>query len=235
MPKTCFNSSNSVTFQTNNAERKEMLMKKLWIICFMSFWGLHLAAQDVVYSTLKDLLALDGDTVEALKVEKRTRNQISLSGGADYKVNVEDNKSLCKFLKNRCYAVQVDTSLYINCKKLRYKRLRFGGWYAPAMQVGGNIFFCAIPMGSVAGSSSVTMDVTLGGTVGDAIAASGLVTKRVFYEIDGVTGKVDFVGKERMCSLLEAYPEWKEECLKEKSESAEVTGKYLRMLKKMEK
>lgn len=210
-------------------------MKKLWIICFMCLVGLHLAAQDVVYSTLKDLLAQDGDTVVGLKVEQRSKNQISLSGGADYKVNADDNKSLCKFLKNRCYAVRVDTSLYINCKKLRYKRLRFGGWYAPAMRLAGNIFFCAIPMGSVAGSSSVTMDVTLGGTVGDAIAASGLVTKRVYYEIDSSTGKVDFVGKDRMCTLLEPYPNLKEAYLKEESESAEVTGRYLKLLKKIEK
>lgn len=210
-------------------------MKKLWVICFMSLVELHLSAQDVVYSTLKDLLSYNGDTVVALKVEKRTKNQISLSGGADYKIYVDDNKPLCKFLKNRCYAVQVDSSLYVNCKKLRYKRLRFGGWYAPAVRLGGNIFFCAIPMGSVAGGSSVTMDVTLGGSVGDAIAASGLVTKRVYYEIDATTGKVDFVGKERMCALLESYPDWKKEYLKADSESAELTSKYLQLLKKIEK
>ena len=51
-------------------------MKKLWIICFMTLVGLHLAAQDIVYSTLKDLLAHKGDTVAALKIEKRTKNQI---------------------------------------------------------------------------------------------------------------------------------------------------------------
>ena len=212
-----------------------MLMKKLWIICFMTLGGLHLAAQDIVYSTLKDLLAHKGDTVAALKIEKRTKNQISLSGGADYKISADDNKALCKYLKGRCYAVQSDTSLYVNCKKLRYKRLRFGGWYAPAMWLDGNVFFSAVPLGSVAGGSSVTMDVTLGGSVGDAIAASGLVSKRVYYEIDATTGKVDFVGKDRMCALLESYPEWKEEYLKENSESAKTTGKYLQLLKELDK
>lgn len=214
-----------------------MLMRKLWIFCIMSLVGLHLAAQDIVYSNLKDLLAYDGDTVTVttLKIEKRTKNQISLSGGADYKISADDNKSLCKYLKNRCYAVQSDTALYVNCKKLRYKRLRFGSWYAPAMRLAGNIFFSAIPMGSVAGSSSVTMDVTLGGSVGDAIAASGLVSKRVYYEIDAATGKVDFVGKDRMCVLLESHSELKEEYLKENSESAVTTGKYLQILKKLEK
>ena len=45
-------------------------MKKLWIICFMTLVGLHLAAQDIVYSTLKDLLAHKGDTVAALNITK---------------------------------------------------------------------------------------------------------------------------------------------------------------------
>ena len=153
----------------------------------------------------------------------------------DYKISADDNKALCKYLKGRCYAVQSDTSLYVNCKKLRYKRLRFGGWYAPAMWLDGNVFFSAVPLGSVAGGSSVTMDVTLGGSVGDAIAASGLVSKRVYYEIDATTGKVDFVGKDRMCALLESYPEWKEEYLKENSESAKTTGKYLQLLKELDK
>lgn len=50
-----------------------MLMKKLWIICFMTLVGLHLTAQDIVYSTLKDLLAHKGDTVTALKIENGRR------------------------------------------------------------------------------------------------------------------------------------------------------------------
>ena len=79
------------------------------------------------------------------------------------------------------------------------------------------------------------MDVTLGGVVGDAIAASSLVSKRVYYEIDATTGKIDFVGRDRMCALLDSYPEWKEAYLNENSESAETTGKYLRLLKTAEK
>ncbi|MEI3443278.1 MAG: DUF6563 family protein [Bacteroides thetaiotaomicron] len=36
-----------------------------------------------------------------------------------------------------------------------------------------------------------------------------LVTKRVCYELNGETGKIDFVGKEKMAQLLEKHPEWK--------------------------
>ena len=71
------------------------------------------------------------------------------------------------------------------------------------------------------------MSVPLGGTLGDAIAASGQVSKRVYYEIDGITGRVDFVGKEKMLHLLTRYPALKEAYIEENSESAEVTGNYL--------
>ena len=85
-------------------------MKKLWIICFMTLVGLHLAAQDIVYSTLKDLLAHKGDTVAALKIEKRTKNQISLSGGADYKISADDSFVGTDFL----YSFDLFTALRVS-------------------------------------------------------------------------------------------------------------------------
>ena len=79
------------------------------------------------------------------------------------------------------------------------------------------------------------MDVMLGGQFGDAIAASALISKRVYYEIDPETNKVGFVGKERMGELLGGNPDWKAAYLNENSDSAEVTDKYLRLLKAEEK
>lgn len=77
-------------------------------------------------------------------------------------------------------------------------------WYAPAVQLGKNIYFCAMPLGSVIGGTFAEEDdVKLGGNVGDALAASSLVTKRVCYELNGETGKIDFVGREKMAQLLE--------------------------------
>ena len=187
-------------------------------------------AQKVVYSSLKDFVAQRGDTLTTLHVEKRAKNQITLTGGADYKVSVNDNESLSRYLKKRCYLIRVDSALYVNCRKLRYKKMRFGAWYAPAMMLNGNIYFSAVPLGSVAAGSSPSMSVMLGGQLGDAIAASGQVSKRVYYEIDTVTGKVDFVGKDKMLLLLTDHPLLKADYLKANSVSAEVTGLYLREL-----
>ena len=176
-------------------------MKKLCFLLLMSWVVMDVTAQNVVYSNLKGLLACEGDTVASLKVEKRTKNHILMTGGADYKISAGPDDSMCKYLKSRCYAVQADTSLYVN------KKFRFGGWYAPALRIGDHIYFSAIPLGSVAAGSDATMDVMLGGQFGDAIAASALISKRVYYEIDPETNKVGFVGKERMEELLGGHPE----------------------------
>lgn len=189
------------------------------------------SAQQVMYSNLDALVEGRGDTVTILHVEKRAKNQIYLMGGADYRIEAVGNKGLTRYLRRRCYAVQVDTALYVNCRKMRYKRFRFGGWYAPALRVGKNVYYCAQPVGQVAASTATPPDaVKLGGEVGDAIVASALVNKRVYYELDTATGRSGFVGKERMAELLAGYPEMLEQLAGETSESAEVMEKYLRFL-----
>lgn len=194
--------------------------------------GLSTTAQNIVYSNLKELLSQRGDTVKMLRVEKRSKNQIVLTGGADYRIVVGGNEAMCNYLKKRCYAVRVDSALYINCKRLRYNKLRFGNWYAPAMQINHRLFFSAMPVGSTAAPSDAGMDVKLGGAIGGALEASGLVTHRVYYMIDGDTGSIEFLGKEQMLHLLELYPQWQDEYLKENSEGAGVTKKYLLLLQR---
>lgn len=208
-------------------------MKRYWLwAVLMVLPVLPAAAQQVMYSNLKGLVEHRGDTVTTLKIEKRNKNQIYLMGGADYRITVDDNPGLCRYLKSRCYAVRVDTSLYVNCKKMRYKRYRFGGWYAPAIWVNGKVYFCAQPVGQVATSTMTREDATkLGGEVGNAINASGLANARVFYELNVETGRSEFVGKEKMLQLLEGHPALRAAFELETSESAEVVGKYLRALR----
>ena len=56
------------------------------------------------------------------------------------------------------------------------------------------VYFCAQPVGQAATSTMTPDDATrLGGEVGDAINASGLVHARVYYELNPETGKSEFV------------------------------------------
>lgn len=195
----------------------------------MSVISFPLVAQNIIYSNLKELLAQDGDTVSALRIEKRSRNQILLTGGADYRITVGNDEAMNRRLKKRCFAVRsAEGDLFLNCRRLRYKKLRFGAWYAPAVQIGKNIYFSAMPLGSVVGGNFVEDDdVKLGGNVGDALAASSLVTKRVCYELNTETGKIEFLGTEKMLRLLDDYPEWKQAYQKKDSQEAQDTFQYL--------
>ncbi|MGN0258458.1 MAG: DUF6563 family protein [Bacteroides sp.] len=199
----------------------------LLVACFLEG-----RAQQVLFSNLKNLLEVRGDTVSTLHVERRSKKQIYLMGGADFKIEARGNEGLTKYIKRRCYAIQVDSVLYLNCRKMRYKRYRFGAWYAQALRINGHVFYKAQPLGQVASSTVVDEEATkLGGEVGDAINASGMVTQRVYYELDLTTGYSRFVGKERMTELLEGHPDWIEALQKEHSEEASVIEPYLLLLK----
>ena len=193
-------------------------------------------AQQVMYSNLRELVAQEGDTVTTLRVEKRSKNKILLLSGGDYRIEAKDNPSLSRYLRKRCYAVQVDTALYVNCRKMRYKRYRFGNYYAPAIQIGEHVYFCAQPVGQAASSTSTPANAPrLGGDVGNAIAASALINARVFYEINPRNGRAEFVGKEKMMSLLVGYPHLQKRLQRETSERASVIGYYLTELKRLTK
>ena len=98
--------------------------------------------------------------------------------------------------------------------------------------VNGHIFYAAQPVGQAATETLQTGSTgKLPGEVGDAIEASGLVNKRVFYELNPDTGRSSFVGRERMRQLLAGHPQWLAEFEQETSEAAEVTGKYLLRLR----
>ena len=211
-------------------------MKKRLLIgcCIGLLWSYALpaAAQQIVYSNARALAEGRGDTVTTLRVERRTLNQLYLMGGADYRIESSANQSLSRYLRKRCYAVRIDTTLYVNCRKMRYKRYRLGGWYASAMEINGHHFYAAQPVGQAATETLTPDDAQkLPGEVGDAIQASGLVNQRVYYELNLETGRSYFVDKERMSELLAGQPELLKEFEKETSESAEVIGKYLRQLK----
>ena len=194
--------------------------------------AMPVTAQQIIYGSAKALAGGKGDTVTTLHVERRTRNQLYLMGGADYRIESSTNQSLSRYLRKRCYAVRIDSTLYVNCRKMRYKRYRLGGWYASALEIGGHIFYAAQPVGQAATETLTPHDAPkLPGEVGEAIQASGLVNQRVYYELDLETGRSAFVDKERMRELLAEQPELLKEFEKETSEAAEVMGKYLRRLR----
>ena len=210
-----------------------IMMKKIFsLFLFLVLLTTSAKAQQIIYDSLGGLLEEKGDTVTTLRVEKRTKNLIYLYGGVDYRITVDENHSMSRYLKMRCYAVRVDSTLYLNCKKIRYGRYRFGYWYAQAFERGGRIFFSAQPLGQVATSHTLPSNVNkLGGEIGDAINASGLVEERVYYELNVKTSKAEFVGLDYLKQLFKEDAAVLKKLSKEKSEKASVVRKYLELLK----
>lgn len=163
-------------------------------------------AQQMVYSSLRNFLAHKADTVSTLVVEKRSKQNIYLTGGADFKIYIPGNKGLSRYIKSRAAVVSADSGLYVNCKRLSYQRYKFGSWYAPALHIQNSLYFIAQPLGQEA-TKTLCSDYSnrLAGDVGNAIAASGIVNLRVVYQLDLSSGKVAFVGKEKLLSLFAPY------------------------------
>lgn len=206
-------------------------MKKVTYLFVLLFWAVSASAQDKMYANLADLLSDGGDVVTTLNKTKRSKSQIYLSPGADYEIYSEGNKELTKYLKKRTYAVRLDDTLYVNCKHLKYKKYRFGNWYAQGQLVNGKVYFQAQPLGQIAASTLLPKEGSkLGGYVGDAINASNLDAK-VYYAINAATGEAEFVGKEMMTQLLASRPALLEQFSQEESEKADIIGKYLEQLR----
>lgn len=203
--------------------KTRMLLATVFMLATLSCMG-----QQLMYANLNDLIEGRADTVSTLRVLRRSKRQIYTLGGADYRIVADENSGLSRYLRSRCYAVNIEGQLYVNCKKMRYGKYRFGHWYAPAVAIDGRFFFQAQPLGQLASSSLVPVDaVRLGGEFGNAIAVSSLVNDRVYYEINPETGRSEFLGKERMHELLSDYPDKQAELLEEPTEAAAVMMKYL--------
>ncbi len=205
---------------------------RLWLLSGMALMcTISGVAQQIVYANLSELLENRGDTVTTLRVEKRTKNQTYLVGGGDYKITAQGNRWLTRYLRKRCYAVRVDSALYVNCRKMHYKKFKMGTWYAPAIQICRHIYYKMQPVGQIAASTAMPTDVPrLGGNVGEAISAAGLVHKRVYYEIEPETGQTEFLGRKRMMELLKGNEDLQDEFSQEPDESAETMEKYLKQL-----
>ncbi|MDL2213348.1 hypothetical protein LJC29_05210, partial [Bacteroides sp. OttesenSCG-928-N06] len=195
--------------------------------------ALSVKGQSIMYHHLKDFVTNSGDTIALpakLYIEKRSRAHQLTQAGGDRRIS--SNRDIIKNRLKRYYAVQVDENLYVNCRRLKIKKFKFGKFYAPAMLVKDKIYFSAVPIGPAA---VAVVDREIGmGAIGEAIASSSAISKRVYYDIDMETGKVNFVGKERMTELLTGYPDLLEAYLLENNEEAKVTGRYLRELKQRE-
>lgn len=94
-----------------------MIRRLIGVLCLV--WiGLQADAQQIMYANLRELVEEQGDTVTTLAVERRSKKHIQMTGGADYRIFAPENEGMSRYLKSRCYAVRIDTALYVNCRSV---------------------------------------------------------------------------------------------------------------------
>ena len=148
-----------------------------------------------------------------------------MSGGGDYKIYNGD-KETDKLIKTKIYAIEVNDSLYVNCRKLKFKKRVIGGWFAPAIVCRGKVYFSAISVGPNAAAAF--------GVIGGAVQAANEASSRVYYEMDPAEKELDKVGSEKMMEILNDYPELREQYEKvELKEHIEIVSKYLQKINQL--
>lgn len=154
----------------------------------------------------EELIRKSPDTTIHLVIEKRTRTDIAMNGGNDYKLVSIDKTIRRKGLKKEIFAYSTGDSLYINCSKYKLQN-----WYAKVISDGRYLVFTAgIPMDPAKQSKKLKEDIyfsTQFGAVAGAFAGAELALMRFLYIIDTKTNEVKMVDPAVMNDVLQYYPD----------------------------
>lgn len=179
-----------------------------------------------LFKSLDDFKNSNPITDTTIKIEKRTKNQIFMSGGNDFKFYSPD-KTLNKELKREYFAVKRNDSLFINCFQLQ-----LGFWYAYAEKIGDKLFFTgAITMNKEQQEKLALTSYVLG-PIGGGISAGKLALLRFYYTMNLNSGETTYLSKEKMIDLISIFPELVEKYKTEiEPENIETQKKYIQEYK----
>ena len=152
-------------------------------------------------------------TAEHVSVANKNEAMKRIVQSSDYKMEADD-EALEKLLNKKAFAVEIDHTLYVNCRTFRHQGVRFGAGYALAFRM-GNDKLCVVNR-KVGTSTLIETGVVSGLTsftplVVSAIASAGLtevqLANQVCYMVDSEAGsngktKVTQIGDQLMPELL---------------------------------
>ena len=152
-------------------------------------------------------------TAEHVSVANKNEAMKRIVQSSNYKMEADD-EALEKLLNKKAFAVEIDHSLYVNCRTFRHQGVRFGAGYALAFRL-GNDKLCVVNR-KVGTSTLIETGVVSGLTsftplVVSAIASAGLtevqLANQVCYMVDSEAGsngktKVTQIGDQLMPELL---------------------------------
>ena len=154
------------------------------------------------YLSFEELKAKTPSENFDLTIERRTKSDIKMNGGNDYKLISADKSIKRKVLKREIVAYSTGDSLFIN--GLPYK---LQTWYSKIISDGKYFVFTAgIPMDKTMHTKEMKLGMAFG-AIGGGIAGASLAMKRFLYILEKETNKIIMIDTEVMTELLTEYPE----------------------------
>jgi hypothetical protein len=196
-------------------------MKKLFvlaftlIVCYENSFSQETTYPKGGYMNLKELLNKQPSIPFVFQIEKRTKGDIRMTGGNDYKVHSEVDSISKKKIKNEIYAISTGDTLFLNCYPLGYQT-----WYTQALSTGKYIAFKA------GYSTAEGREANMGGPFAGASAA----TERFLYLLDTTSGKVVIYDQEKFSEFLDEYPDLKSQFRNETYMGTSTLIKYIKLI-----
>jgi len=185
---------------------KKKKMRKIILILAVLLISFSVTSQEFYpkgsYMSFEELKAKAPSENFDLTIERRTKSDIKMNGGNDYKLISADKSIKRKVLKREIVAYSTGDSLFIN--GLPYK---LQTWYSKIISDGKYFVFTAgIPMDKTMHTKEMKLGMAFG-AIGGGIAGASLAMKRFLYILDKETNKVIMIDTEVMTELLTEYPE----------------------------
>lgn len=146
-----------------------------------------------------------GDSLNNIEIIKRTRTDIYMNGGNDYKIKAEHRK-ISKKLKKHYWIVQLKDSIFINCR-----HFKIGKWYAYAKRMGIFLVFKASKTLTAEERSKMNMAGTIGGPLVGASMAGEYAVLRDYYMLNLNDNQLIHINDEKMTELLKKFPDLSEQ------------------------
>ena len=181
-------------------------MRKIILILAVLLISFSVTSQEFYpkgsYLSFEELKAKTPSENFDLTIERRTKSDIKMNGGNDYKLISADKSIKRKVLKREIVAYSTGDSLFIN--GLPYK---LQTWYSKIISDGKYFVFTAgIPMDKTMQTKEMQAGMAFG-AIGGGIAGASLAMKRFLYILEKETNKIIMIDTEVMTELLTEYPE----------------------------
>lgn len=179
------------------------------------------------YMSVEEIKGKSPSNPLELKVIKRTKGDVKMVGGNDYKLESDDKTIEKKTLRKELLAYSNGDTLYLNC--LPYKLQQ---WYAAVISSGKYLVFKGgIPADSKLYKTQMAVAGVTFGAIGGAFAGAQMALIRYLYALDLETNTVEMIVPETLRKLLANQPGLLEQYNQEpKPEDESVMIKYLKML-----